>query len=127
MPTATKSGRPGRRIASRASAVSGSAAMEFLIFEDNGGGYHWTIVDGAGERLVQSGSFASYDQAENAARVVRDNAGAARLERRAPDDRPIDLAARRDAASVDDSDAERWLDEGGSFSSEAVTQWPAPR
>jgi hypothetical protein len=25
--------------------------MEFLIFEDNGGGYHWDIVDGAGERL----------------------------------------------------------------------------
>ena len=101
--------------------------MEFLIFEDNGGGHRWTIVDGAGKSLGQSGSYASHDEAEHAPRLVRDNAGAARLERRAPDDRPIDLAARCDAASVDDSDAERWLDEGGSFSSEAVTQWPAPR
>jgi uncharacterized protein YegP (UPF0339 family) len=101
--------------------------MEFLIFEDNSGGYHWTIVDAAGERLVQSGGFASYDEAEHAAGVVRDHAGAARLERRAPDASPIDLAAPRDAAAEGDSDAERWLDEGGSFSSEAVTKSPAPR
>jgi hypothetical protein len=34
--------------------------------------------------------------------------------------------ARREAAIArDDSDAERWLDEGGSFSSEAVAKWPA--
>jgi hypothetical protein len=39
---------------------------------------------------------------------------AARLEARAPDP-PIDLAARRDEASDDHADAERWLDEGGSF------------
>src|SRR5436305_14117302 len=103
MPTATKSGRPGRRIASRASAVSGSAAMEFLIFEDNGGGHRWAIVDGAGESLGQSGSFASHDEAEHAARLVRDNAGAARRERRGAADRPLDLAARGGAGSVDDS------------------------
>jgi uncharacterized protein YegP (UPF0339 family) len=115
MATATKNGRPARRAARRTSALSGSAALEFLIFEDNGGRYHWKIVDGAGESLVQSASFASYAEAERAARVVRDNAGSARLERRAPDDPPVDLTARRDAASEDDSDAERWLDEGGSY------------
>jgi uncharacterized protein YegP (UPF0339 family) len=125
MATATRNGRPSRRAARRASAAPGSAALEFLIFEDNGGGYHWTIVDGAGESLVQSGSFASRIEAKHAAQVVRDNAGAARLGRRAPANPPVDLAARRDAASSDDSDAERWLDEGGSFSSDAVTQWPA--
>ncbi len=96
--------------------------MEFLIFEDNGGRYHWTILDGAGESLAQSGGFSSHDEAEHAARVVRDNAGGARLEGRAPQHPPSDLATRREAASEDDSDAERWLDEGGSSSSEAVTQ-----
>ena len=50
--------------------------MEFLIFEDNGGGHRWTIVDGAGKSLGQSGSYASHDEAEHAARLVRDNAGA---------------------------------------------------
>jgi uncharacterized protein YegP (UPF0339 family) len=100
--------------------------MEFLIFEDNGGGHHWAIVDDAGKTFVQSGSFASHNEAVHAARVVREGAGAARLERPAPDDPPSDLGARR-SASGDDSDAERWLDEGGSFSSEAVSKWPAGR
>jgi uncharacterized protein YegP (UPF0339 family) len=127
MATATKNGRPARRAARRAEVVPGSAALQFLVLEDNGGRYHWTIVDSTGESLGQSGNFASYDEAEHAACVVRDNAGSAQLERRAPDDLPIDLAARRDAGSSDDSAAERWLDEGGSFSSEAVTRWPAPR
>jgi hypothetical protein len=127
MATATKNGRPARRAPRRAKVVPGSAELEFLVFEDNGGDYRWTIVDGAGERLVQSGSFAFYDEAERAACVVRDKAGSAQLERRARDDSPIDLAARRDAGSGDDSDAERWLDEGGSFSNEAEARWPAPR
>jgi len=36
---------------------------------------------------------------------------------------PVDLAARRDASAARDrSDAERWLDEGGGFNSEAVTR-----
>jgi DNA-binding transcriptional ArsR family regulator len=31
-----------------------------------------------------------------------------------------------DTRASDDDAAERWLDEGGSFSSEAVAKWPAP-
>ncbi|HWE12115.1 MAG TPA: DUF1508 domain-containing protein [Solirubrobacteraceae bacterium] len=127
MATATKNRRFAKRIDGRTSAVSGSAAMEFRTFEDNGGRYHWTIVDGAGQPLVSSEGFASYDEAERAARAVREGAGTARFERRGPDAPLIDLAARRAARSEDDSDPERWLDEGGSFSSEAVTEWPAPR
>jgi hypothetical protein len=50
----------------------------------------------------------------------------ARLDCGAGEARPVDLAARRDRPS-DDLDAERWLDDGGSFSSEAVTRWQAQR
>jgi hypothetical protein len=65
----------------------------------------WTI-------LARSESFTSYDDAERAA-------PSARFDRRAGEFTPVDLGARRDGPS-DDLDAERWLDEGGSFSSEAV-------
>jgi hypothetical protein len=60
--TATTNGRPARRAVHRSSAASEPAGIEFLVFEDNGRGYHWTIVDGAGESPVQSGSFASNDR-----------------------------------------------------------------
>ena len=99
--------------------------MEFLIVEDNGRAYRWTIVAGDGATLAWSGRFASYDAAEKAANVVRDGAASARFERRAGKASPVDLGARRSAKS-DASDAERWLDEGGSFSSDAVAEWPGP-
>ena len=126
MATTTKKSRAARRLARRAAEANVPASMEFLIFEDNGGAYHWTIVAGDGAILTQSGGFASYDGAEQAARQVRDGAASARFEFRAAESLPVDLSSRR-VASSDDSDAERWLDEGGSFSSEAVTRWPAPR
>jgi hypothetical protein len=47
------------------------------------------------------------------------------LEQGSADPPPADLPARRQCESVtlrDRLDAERWLDEGGSFSSEAVTR-----
>jgi uncharacterized protein YegP (UPF0339 family) len=104
------------------------ASMSFLVFEDNAGGYRWTIVAASGETLAQSSRFASYEEAERAARIVRSGAGSAPFEDRAGDSPVVDLVARRDAATVrDDLDAERWLDEGGSFSSEAVTRWQARR
>lgn len=41
---------------------------------------------------------------------------------------PIDLVARRQAAMARDGfDADRWSDEGGSVSAEAVAEWPAAR
>jgi hypothetical protein len=76
--------------------------------------------------LAQSGSFASYDSAEEAAWRVREGAASARFDRRGGELRPVDLAARRDRPTYD-LDAERWVDEGGSFSSEAVARWPAQR
>lgn len=126
MATATKQSPAAGQPARRARNVRESGSMEFLVFRDNGGAYHWSLVADAGETLAQSGSFASYDLAEQAAHRVRDGAASARFDRRAADVRPVDLAAHRDRRS-DDLDAERWLDEGGSFSSEAVARWPAQR
>ena len=109
-----------------ASSLSEPASMTFRIHEDNGGSYHWTLIAADSATLARSEGFASYDDAEHAAQRVRDAAASARFERRATEATPVDLIARRDAKSAD-ADAERWLDEGGSFSSEAVTQWPAER
>ena len=98
--------------------------MEFVIFEDNAGEYHWEIV-GTDGVLARSGSFASYEETAQATRRLRDGAGSALFDRRAAAVDPIDLLAG-DGPSAEE-DAERWLDEGGSFSSEAVATWPARR
>jgi uncharacterized protein YegP (UPF0339 family) len=124
MATAIKKSRAAGRLPRRALEGPAPESMEFLIFEDNGGDYYSTIVAGDGATLARSGSFGSYDEAEQGAQHVRDGAASGQLERRAVSALPVDLTARRDATS-DDSDAERWLDEGGSFGSEAVEKWPA--
>ena len=127
MATATKKSRAASsQRPSRALDVRVPASMEFLIFEDNGGSYHWTIVARDGATLARSGSFGSHEDAERAAQHVREGAASALFERRGDGARPVDLSARRDASS-DAADAERWLDESGSFSSKAVAKWPAPR
>ena len=126
MATAIKKARSAGRPAHGTPDVPAPPPMEFLVFEDNGGSYHWRIVGDEGATLAGSGDFVSYDDAEHAAQVVRDGAASARLERRALGAQPVDLSARRDVSS-NHSDAERWLDEGGSFSSKAVAKWPAQR
>ena len=106
----------------RAAPSSPPAPMKFLVFEDNGGGYHWTIIARSGDTLVQSASFASYEEAKQAARIVHAGASQASLDDHSPE-MPLDLPAPRNAATARDAlDAERWLDEGGSFSSQAVTR-----
>ena len=82
MATATKKARAARQVAGGAGAVSESASLEFLVFEDNGGGYHWAIVGGSDECLAQSGSFGSYEEAAHAGRYARDGAESAQFERR---------------------------------------------
>jgi len=57
------------------------ASMEFEVFEDNGGRYQWTLIGQGGRHLVKSERFGSYDEAESAARVVRDGAAAARFDK----------------------------------------------
>ncbi len=95
--------------------------MTFRVVEDNGGTYRWTIVAGGDHTLVRSASFTSYEEAEQAARIVHEGAFSASFEDGTGDIPPVDLPARRDGATARDAlDAERWLDEGGSFTSEAV-------
>jgi uncharacterized protein YegP (UPF0339 family) len=110
-----------------AGAVPQPPSMKFPVFDDNGGAYHWAIA-ASGDHLVRSASHASYEEAKQAAGIVRRGAGSAPFEDRTGDTPPLELAARpQTATSPDDLDAARWLDEGGSFSSEAVTGWAARR
>jgi uncharacterized protein YegP (UPF0339 family) len=97
--------------------------MMFLIDEDNGGRYHWTIIAEGGETLVRSAGFDSYQQAKRAAGIVHRGASRASFPHRSENAPPVGLPARRDAAAARDRlDAERWLDEGGNFNSEALTR-----
>ena len=82
MATANKNSRASKQLVRPPAHIDGPAAMEFLIFEDNGGSYHWTILAGDGTNLGQSAEFTSYDDAHQAARQIRDGAAAARLETR---------------------------------------------
>jgi uncharacterized protein YegP (UPF0339 family) len=113
-----------RKARAAPSSVSEPASMTFLIDEDNGGAYHWTIVtDDSDEILVRSAGFGSYEQAQQAAGIVHHGNLRALFARRSDVPPPVDLPARPDAATArDGSDAERWLDEGGSFSREAGTR-----
>jgi uncharacterized protein YegP (UPF0339 family) len=124
--TQAGAGRKNARAAARARPKP--ASMTFVVYEDNGGRYHWKLVAAGGESLAQSASFASYEDAKQAARIVHAGAASASFEHLAGDAPPVTLAARRQSRIVrDELDAERWLDEGGSFSSEAVTRWRGPR
>jgi uncharacterized protein YegP (UPF0339 family) len=99
-------------------------SMTFHIYEDNVGGYHWKLVADGGETLVRSAGFGSYEDAKQAARIVHRGASRATFEQSPDNTPPTDVPARRHPITVtlrDRLDAERWLDEGGSFSSEAVT------
>jgi uncharacterized protein YegP (UPF0339 family) len=84
MATATTKGLAARPSPRRSASES---SLDFIVYEDNGGSYHWEIVQGSGESLAQSVSFGSHEDAERAARHVHDRAGRARFEGRAPDER----------------------------------------
>jgi uncharacterized protein YegP (UPF0339 family) len=70
-----------------------AASMEFLIVEDNAGDYHWTLQGRDGSSLARSGSFATYENTEDAARVVLAGAGTARLDPRAVTDSSGDTSS----------------------------------
>ena len=45
---------------------------EFVIYEDNGGKYHWAFVEGDGTMLVSSKGCASHADAEQSATRIRE-------------------------------------------------------
>jgi hypothetical protein len=89
MATATRKVQAARPVARGARDVDESASLEFLVHQDNGGDYYWEIVGERGESLSKSGSFASHDDAERAARRVYDGAGSARFEPRVAEERQL--------------------------------------
>jgi uncharacterized protein YegP (UPF0339 family) len=89
MATATKNARAANQVVRRAGAASKSTSMEFVIFEDNGGRYDWRIIAGSGGLLARSESFASYEDAENAAHDVRDGAASASFKPRTGENEPV--------------------------------------
>jgi uncharacterized protein YegP (UPF0339 family) len=75
MATATQKTRAGAGTKKR-----GAASMEFLIDQDNGGTFHWTLFDRHGKSLGRSSGFASYKHAHDGASVVIAGAASARLD-----------------------------------------------
>jgi uncharacterized protein YegP (UPF0339 family) len=124
MATARKNARTPRQVDRARPAKSG--LMEFLVFQDNGGEYHWTIIAAGGKVLAQSPGFSSYEEAEAAARRVRDDAGSARLEQRDGVGVPVDLVARR-AAVHDAFDLEQGRDDGSHPSAAVAVEMPPGR
>jgi uncharacterized protein YegP (UPF0339 family) len=123
MATATKKSRDRRQVPRHAAVVCGSAAITFLVFEDNGGSYCWTVRGPDGESLAHSRPYATHEEAAHAVRVVHDGAASAGFKASPAMDLRVDLVARSSApVARDDFDAERWLDEGGRFSRTGVTQ-----
>jgi len=85
MATATKQARSTRQRDSR--AVEGDP-REFRVFQTNGGDFRWEMVSRSGAALAQSGSFASFADAEHGAARVREGAASARLDPRSTGARP---------------------------------------
>ena len=77
MGTAPKKSRAARQLARRAADANVPASMEFVIFADNGGSYHWRLRADDGPIPGDSGGFASYDDAEHAAQQVCGGAASA--------------------------------------------------
>jgi uncharacterized protein YegP (UPF0339 family) len=70
MATATKKGH----VAGPRRTAADAAPLAFVISQENRGDYLWEIVDSGGTAVVQSGGFASRDDAERAAHDVHDSA-----------------------------------------------------
>lgn len=118
-PPRARTGTTKRDARAAARALFDPPPITFRTYEDNGGSHRWTIVSASGETMASSVGFGSHDRAEDAARAVHAAAASASFERLEGDTPPADGDRRRDAPAVrDDLDAERWLDEGGAFSSE---------
>jgi uncharacterized protein YegP (UPF0339 family) len=88
------------QLACRPADANVPASTGFLVFEENGGAFHWAIVAASGDHLVQSATFGSYVEAKQAARVVRSGAVSAPFENREADPARLELAVSREMATV---------------------------
>ena len=87
MATATKKTPAETSPARVARSVSQVPSLAFHTCCDNGGSYHWEIVDASGESLARSGSFISQADAERAARDVHRGVHSASFESHSADER----------------------------------------
>ena len=56
----------------------GDEAMQFVIYEDNGGRFHWRLVGDDGDKLaISADDFNTAEEARHAAADVHEHAGAA--------------------------------------------------
>jgi uncharacterized protein YegP (UPF0339 family) len=94
MATAAMKARANAGANGGAATAPESVSMEFLIVEDNGGHFHWTLLDRDGHDLARSPSHASHEDAEDAALVVLAGAGSARLDRRAATNGSLDIPGK---------------------------------
>ncbi len=92
MATALKKVHAATSPAHAARPVPEAAPLAFRTYRDNGGNYHWGIAGSGGEVLACSGSFASRDDAERAARAVHLGARSARFEPHTAKEREIAAA-----------------------------------
>jgi len=105
--------------------------VKFILYQDNGGGYYWTIVDAGGEVIARSVGFLSYAEANFAADIVHRAAPTATFEDRSGASPPPRPLARSDA-SAEGGRSQPPPNPGGSVSREEVTRrakaaraWPA--
>ncbi|MHB8490928.1 MAG: YegP family protein [Solirubrobacteraceae bacterium] len=89
MATASKKVHTAPHDARAAQDGSKQAPMNFLVYEDNGGEYHWSIVSGDGATLSQSEGFASYADADREAHRIHQGIGSARFTPRHENDLPL--------------------------------------
>jgi uncharacterized protein YegP (UPF0339 family) len=94
MATAAMKGRAHAGANGGAATAPQSVSMEFRIVEDNGGHFHWTLLDRDGHELARSPSHASHEDAEDAALVVLAGAGSARLDRREATNGSLDIPSK---------------------------------
>lgn len=107
--------------------------VKFLLYQDNSGGYYWTIADDSGAVLARSTGFASYPEANFAADIVHRAASSATFENRSGTTPPPRPLARTDGATHrDPAEAEPPSEPGGSVGREEATRqaraarsWPA--
>lgn len=90
----------GRKARGADASESEPAPIRFVVYEDNGGSFRWSIVDVDGASLAESAPFTSNEEARQAARIGLGAVATSPSDDPAPaTPAPVDLAERRTAAA----------------------------